>query len=757
MISRIASFTEALTARANIGSDALSPGDAGTDIQIRRPTASPLDMTAPPMDRRGNQYESYRGIIYAAVDKIAKRVAQIPIHLYQVDHKDISQPPERAEVYAHPFLSLFHPANGRKPHEEYSVWELDYVTSASLDLTGEAWWLVERDNVGRPTRVTPLPSHRMTIMFSKETGITAAYKFTPKGVPEDQGIVIPKLGWDELLSQKMLSAPFITYFRYPGPAGVDDARGWSPVKAAAYSYDINLYEKVYKRNFLKQGAQLGGILQAETNLSKDQIEEYLHQFQTRYSSPRKAGIPMVLPKMLKWTTTEPTPRDIQWCETVKQTDSDILQIYGISDAKLGRADIGNRATADAMDVTFNREVIQSRLDVKTQKLNTDFLPVYPKQTDASYFTCGFDDPVPSDGEMALKREDQDLKNSLYTRNEIRKKRGDKPMGKFGDIVFEQQNNNFFDAGADELVDIRKPGALDEHKAQVASDLAAAKNQPGEDGDVPPKKGKQDGKDTQSGKAKNKGRGADKLTDSIAAGLIAYMSQDDIEDDMYLDIADDVSDAVEKEANIAADIVGGEVDSEAIAGQYLRILRGKVAGINKTTTEAIRTAILLGIANGESISDIAHDIDGLFDIADRSRSLAIGRTEGLGALNFASASVYRMMGVPGKEWVATMDDKTRDSHADANGQIVGVNERFNVGSSQMDFPGDPTAPAEEVINCRCVVAPHFAEEDRALTAQQREALWRSFDSRLASLEHKIRTSVRRVFAKQHMRIMQQLGV
>jgi phage portal protein BeeE len=204
-------------------------------------------------------------------------------------------------------------------------------------------------------------------------------------------------------------------------------------------YDINLFEQIYKKNFLQQGAQLGGILQSEVALNKDQIEEYLEQFKIRHSGPKHAGLPMVLPKMLKWTTTEPSPRDMQWAEAVNLSSSQLLQIYGISDAKLGRADIGNRNTADAMDVTFNREVIQTRVDTIVSKINTEFLPIYPQQTDQLYFSASFDDPVPGDGEMQLKKENQDMQNGIITPNEIRESRRLKPFGKYGDQIYKAIN------------------------------------------------------------------------------------------------------------------------------------------------------------------------------------------------------------------------------------------------------------------------------------------------------------------------------
>lgn len=448
-------------------------GDVADPLQVRRPQQGYMDMSAPGGDRRGKQYDAFRGAVYASVNAIARRVAQLPPMLHQVESRGDDMPPQKFNIHQHPFLSLFTPGFGNRPHEEYSVWEFAYLTSAGLDLTGECWWLVERDSLGTPARVTPLPSNRMTVVFNKQTGLIAGYLYQPMGsLTKDDAIFIKRPeSWDELHANP--TQPFMVFHRYPSPAGIEDPRGWSPIKAAAYSYDIHLFEMIYKRNFLTQGAQLGGILQSEVALSKTQIEEYLTQFENRHAGVKKAGLPMILPKMLKWTTTEPTPRDLQWVETVGATESQILMIYGISDAKLGRADIGNRGTAEAMDVTFNREVIKSRLDMFSSKLNADFMPIYPGQSEDLYFCTYYDDPVPGDSEMIIRQEKQDIEKGIITRNELRQKRGLDPFGPVGDALWFPANQFPVDAmGAKiEIAQEDHPILLAAEQAQAALDSA----------------------------------------------------------------------------------------------------------------------------------------------------------------------------------------------------------------------------------------------------------------------------------------------
>jgi len=83
-----------------------------------------------------------------------------------------------------------------------------------------------------------------------------------------------------------------------------------------------------------------------------------------------------------------------------------------------------------------------------------------------------------------------------------------------------------------------------------------------------------------------------------------------------------------------------------------------------------------------------------------------RTEATAAANFAQTQAAQTIFPPEqmqKEWIASFDDRTRDTHSAADGQIVNANDSFIVGGQQMMFPGDPSGGAAECINCRCSVA------------------------------------------------------
>jgi len=127
-------------------------------------------------------------------------------------------------------------------------------------------------------------------------------------------------------------------------------------------------------------------------------------------------------------------------------------------------------------------------------------------------------------------------------------------------------------------------------------------------------------------------------------------------------------------------------------------------VNETSNNEIMNILASDRANGLSIPDMVNHIKGYFDVNAKSRAEAIARTQVIGANNYADVETYKANGVEKKEWLATGDDRTRDSHAAADGQVVGVNEPFIVGGSSLQYPGDPDGPAEEVVSCRCTEIP-----------------------------------------------------
>lgn len=119
---------------------------------------------------------------------------------------------------------------------------------------------------------------------------------------------------------------------------------------------------------------------------------------------------------------------------------------------------------------------------------------------------------------------------------------------------------------------------------------------------------------------------------------------------------------------------------------------------------LNNTILSGILRGESVpqmvSDLQRSMIGINKTsAYRSIRTAITSAENGGRLSRLQAIEAAGVSGLGKQWLATGDDRTRESHMAINGEIAKPQERFSNG---LLCPGDPDGAASEVYNCRCTM-------------------------------------------------------
>jgi HK97 family phage portal protein len=129
---------------------------------------------------------------------------------------------------------------------------------------------------------------------------------------------------------------------------------------------------------------------------------------------------------------------------------------------------------------------------------------------------------------------------------------------------------------------------------------------------------------------------------------------------------------------------------------------RIVGINDTTFDAIKATLAEGEQAGETIDELAARVKSVFADAVGARAETIARTEVVSAANSASLEAGFQAGVEKKVWLATPDTRTRDSHRKADGEIVAMDDTFDIGDSRLEYPGDPNGAAGDVINCRCTL-------------------------------------------------------
>lgn len=134
----------------------------------------------------------------------------------------------------------------------------------------------------------------------------------------------------------------------------------------------------------------------------------------------------------------------------------------------------------------------------------------------------------------------------------------------------------------------------------------------------------------------------------------------------------------------------------------------VRAITDTVLEDIRRVLVEGAEEGESVQQMARRLREAWPEITMRRAERIVRTEVVGASNRASLMGYERaaqdFGLDLElEWIATKDGRTRDSHRRLDGERVPLGGMFEVGGYPAAYPGDPSLPAAERVNCRCTTA------------------------------------------------------
>lgn len=121
---------------------------------------------------------------------------------------------------------------------------------------------------------------------------------------------------------------------------------------------------------------------------------------------------------------------------------------------------------------------------------------------------------------------------------------------------------------------------------------------------------------------------------------------------------------------------------------------------------LNSAMMQGILQGETIPQIAERLASSPCRMNARNAVTNARTMYTSAQNGGRIDGYKRaegMGIHlKKQWLATLDGRTRHEHRQLDGQIVGTDESFEVDGYEIEFPGDPKAAAEMVYNCRCTM-------------------------------------------------------
>ena len=177
-------------------------------------------------------------------------------------------------------------------------------------------------------------------------------------------------------------------------------------------------------------------------------------------------------------------------------------------------------------------------------------------------------------------------------------------------------------------------------------------------------------------------------------------------------------ALERDSNIDTGFV---LYSEGTVARLIeddpQILPKPAPGVQKDLAfpyynKLMSSAITQGIVQGETISEIAGRVARTTGESSYKSAMRNARTAYTGAQNagrIEGLHQAQRLGIKvKKKWLAILDSRTRDAHANLDGQIQEVDDPFKSDLGEIMFPGDPTAKPGNVYNCRCTLTYEYPD-------------------------------------------------
>jgi hypothetical protein len=152
-------------------------------------------------------------------------------------------------------------------------------------------------------------------------------------------------------------------------------------------------------------------------------------------------------------------------------------------------------------------------------------------------------------------------------------------------------------------------------------------------------------------------------------------------------------------------------SEEEIQEYVASQVKRAQSVNATTRKELAAAILLsGLLVGDNetaapisakMAMLSTSVAAVFAVLLTKRLITTAEVESNAAYNAGLFFGGKRAGATNKTWITRKDIKVRTGHAVIENKTVDIKESFKTGVT-LRFPGDPLAPPELVINCRCLI-------------------------------------------------------
>lgn len=640
-----------------------------------RSDEAPMTSSAYSYLRAVQDYGSYVWV-RKAVQIVAQNFASLPVQILTAG-KDSP---------THPLAVLLGRVNDTmSPADLWQQWAID------MYLGGEEPWELVRSNGGDYVEIWPRQPH--TLYITPDAAGRRYYRVAYYKIDDGMGDPYP-LPPDELI-----------HFKFYNPA--NPWRGISPFTAVRSSIVIDQLSQAWSKLFLKNNARPDYAIITPQGVTPTEKKALLEKIRAAVGGGN-AHDPIVLEegiediKILSFP-----PKDLEWIEQRKLSRSEVAAIAGVPDEIMGygRDTYENFGTALRVLWTLTIMPIATLRDTHM----TEFFRRNGVLRD--------DEAVATDySGVSVLKEDFGAKltqaKQLFDMG-VPFNRADKLIG-LGVGAIPGGDIGFLPLGLAPTTTVALPPAPDEQLRLPPPKVKRVRK-------AGPEYGSDEHKALWEAFVKRVDPHERRLGDEVR-GLLG-----DQEGDVKARLADDAEDAarnpfdrakwrktfrertdplIKRTVQDAGDDAAADLDFAFNVDDpnVVRFLTGReqrfARRVNDTTWQQLKASLGEGVKAGESIPELEKRVTDVMGLRKGQSKETIARTEVIGASNGGTLLSWKQSDqVSEKTWLATMDDRVRDSHADAHGQTVGLDDDFDVGNGSGPAPGQ-IGLAEEDVNCRC---------------------------------------------------------
>tara|TARA_Y100000310_G_scaffold58078_1_gene53277 strand:+ start:1047 stop:2888 length:1842 start_codon:yes stop_codon:yes gene_type:complete len=342
------------------------------------------------------------GWLFGANSLISEAVADVKWHLYEKDGAQLGD-----EVDAHPLLDMWDFVN---PFQ--TKYQFLQLTQMYLGLVGEAFWVINFNNLGVPAEMWLAPPQHMYIIPNPETFISH-YEYR-----RDFG-------------RMRLEVPEVIHIMSPNPA--NSYRGLGAAQSIGVDLESEKYATRYQQRLFYNDATPGMIIEypdIPEKTERDKIRMEWDEIHRGWRNARKTGF---LWGGAKANTLALTNRDMEYWRLRKINRETIIGAYRLPTSMMGLEGPGSRARVEADEYIFSKYTVKPALTRIKEAINEQLVPLFD---DGWLFS--FDDPVPENREAVVTEVEKLYPVGVITREEARVKLGYDAKASAGETFAEPQ-------------------------------------------------------------------------------------------------------------------------------------------------------------------------------------------------------------------------------------------------------------------------------------------------------------------------------